>query len=359
MALGRPKIALILTDEERVRLDSLAHRSRSFLTCAILMIVLAATNVFAQDRVILFEPFILSANGTFLPGQIREIQITQGGRAWSQVRSIPLSPHADGPPVALADGSRIAWLAVSGNTTVVVQYNATTARASIVDIGVFDRGASLVSDPATPRLYVIEPRPVTFIDYRLQPTTIELSGTKTTISAQATGSHLILHRRAPDEVVVIDPQTAATINVIPIDEFAEVRVSRTGRLYTHYNTVDIFRGHEQWFAARALSTGALITRTPAPHVINFFEVDDSRGVLVHQQTNLEWRRSGIIVRDAASLVRRCRQQQELDNGRRESTRAQSSPIMACDGVAILNTSRPDVADRRRLYSLHLHEVLRT
>src|SRR3954464_7092422 len=29
MRLGRPKVALILTDDERVRLDSLAHRSRT------------------------------------------------------------------------------------------------------------------------------------------------------------------------------------------------------------------------------------------------------------------------------------------------------------------------------------------
>jgi hypothetical protein len=29
MALERPKVALILTDDERVRLDSLAHRSRT------------------------------------------------------------------------------------------------------------------------------------------------------------------------------------------------------------------------------------------------------------------------------------------------------------------------------------------
>src|SRR5919106_778165 len=29
MALGRPKVALILTDDERVRLDSLAHRART------------------------------------------------------------------------------------------------------------------------------------------------------------------------------------------------------------------------------------------------------------------------------------------------------------------------------------------
>src|ERR1700730_10237546 len=29
MRLGRPKVALILTDEERVRLESLAHRSRT------------------------------------------------------------------------------------------------------------------------------------------------------------------------------------------------------------------------------------------------------------------------------------------------------------------------------------------
>ena len=29
MALGRPKVALILTDDERVRLESLAHRSRT------------------------------------------------------------------------------------------------------------------------------------------------------------------------------------------------------------------------------------------------------------------------------------------------------------------------------------------
>src|SRR5207253_8941741 len=29
MALGRPKVALILTDDERVQLDSLAHRSRT------------------------------------------------------------------------------------------------------------------------------------------------------------------------------------------------------------------------------------------------------------------------------------------------------------------------------------------
>ena len=28
MRLGRPKAALILTEDERVRLDSLAHRSR-------------------------------------------------------------------------------------------------------------------------------------------------------------------------------------------------------------------------------------------------------------------------------------------------------------------------------------------
>ena len=29
MALGRPKVALILTDDERVRVDSLVHRSRT------------------------------------------------------------------------------------------------------------------------------------------------------------------------------------------------------------------------------------------------------------------------------------------------------------------------------------------
>lgn len=29
MPLGRPKVALILTDDERVRLDSLTHRSRT------------------------------------------------------------------------------------------------------------------------------------------------------------------------------------------------------------------------------------------------------------------------------------------------------------------------------------------
>ena len=29
MGLGRPKVALILTDEERLRLDSFAHRSRT------------------------------------------------------------------------------------------------------------------------------------------------------------------------------------------------------------------------------------------------------------------------------------------------------------------------------------------
>ena len=29
MGLGRPKIALILSDDERMRLDSLAHRSRT------------------------------------------------------------------------------------------------------------------------------------------------------------------------------------------------------------------------------------------------------------------------------------------------------------------------------------------
>jgi hypothetical protein len=29
MGLGRPKVALILTDDERVQLDSLAHRART------------------------------------------------------------------------------------------------------------------------------------------------------------------------------------------------------------------------------------------------------------------------------------------------------------------------------------------
>jgi hypothetical protein len=37
-------------------------------------------------------------------------------------------------------------------------------------VAVFDGNAFLVSDPLAPRLYVVEPQRVTFIDYRLQPT---------------------------------------------------------------------------------------------------------------------------------------------------------------------------------------------
>jgi hypothetical protein len=260
--------------------------------------------VFAQDRVILFE----STRGSILnllPGEIRELEITQGGRAWSVKRTVPLPGHLAHSPVALADGSRIAWLAISGNSTLLVQYDATTARASIVDIGVFAREAFLVSDPLTPRLYIIEPpRRVTFVDYRLQQTTIELAGTKAIVFGQSNGSHLVLLRRdsTDDEVVVIDLQTGTTANVIPLGEQSQVRVSRNGRLYRQYRTLTT--PSEERVDVLSLPTGMLIARSSSfGGITGLFEIDDTRGVVVHNYgVSNPTLRAAIIVRDAVSLA---------------------------------------------------------
>ena len=272
------------------------------LSWTFLAVVFTATNVFAQDRVILFEPFVGSATAP-LPGAIREIQITQGGRVWSVVRSVPLPPHSAGPAVALADGSRIAWLAGTGNSLLLVQYDATTARASIVDIGAFHREAFLVSNSVTPQLYVVEPQRVIFVDYRLQPTVVPLPGPKVTVSAHSNGSHLVLLRRDPinfdDEAVVLDAQTAATTNLIALGGGSTLRVSRNGRLYRHY--LAFTTRAEPRIDALSLATGAVIARTEADP-FNFFALDDSRGALVHDQQDPVSGRWGIVVRDATSLA---------------------------------------------------------
>ena len=268
------------------------------LQCTAFALAFTATNAFAQDRVILFESFVRLPNNTLLNGELREVQITEGGRRWSVVRTLSLPPHNGGTPVALADGSRIAWLVFVGDSKRLAQYDTTTGRASLVDIGLFDRNALLVSDPLVPRLYVIEPARVIFIDYRLQRLSIVLSGTKDVVFAQATGSNLIVHRRFPDDVVVIDTNTAAITNIITFGELSVVRASRHGRLYRYYRTLT--PPLEDRIESLSLANGALIARTLG-NPFTFFELDDARGVIIHDGVDPFSGRSFILARDATAL----------------------------------------------------------
>src|SRR5919106_1345239 len=125
--------------------------------------LLLATNAFAQDRVILFDSGRLASDNSFLPAEIRDFEITQGGRAWSLVRLVTLPGHQGLSPVALTDGSRVLWLARTSMSTVLVQYETGTARAAVVNIGTFDQSAFMIADRLALRVAIIEPTRVTFV----------------------------------------------------------------------------------------------------------------------------------------------------------------------------------------------------
>ena len=79
--------------------------------CALLaaLFVLNTAPANGQDRVILFESGYWGFASA--PAEIREFAVTEKGRSWSLLRRVTLPGHQGHSPVALADGSRILWLA--------------------------------------------------------------------------------------------------------------------------------------------------------------------------------------------------------------------------------------------------------
>lgn len=271
--------------------------ARWFTTAFAVTLLFTASNVAAQDRVVLFDE-TLSASGSLLPQEIREFEITEGGRRWSLVRRTTIPGHLAGPPVLLADGSRLLWLAFSnaGNFALLVQYEFATARASIVDIGRFARQAFLVADPSALRVAIVEPTRVTFVDARLQPYAVVLPGSKVTQSADAADGYVVLKRSGSGsvEAVLINAETAEVVRTIALLGDGTTRVTRDGqRLYHHY-----FPDLE----VRSLTTGQLLVRAADVRSASqsFFELDESRGLVLHDKNLSDG--SHILARDATTLA---------------------------------------------------------
>jgi hypothetical protein len=276
-------------------------------TRALLVMTLAActgATLAAQDRVILFESSVLSGAGPSLPGEIREVEITRGGRGWTELRSVPLPPHRMlGGPVALADGSRILWLAGNALSSVLVQYEMATGRASIVDVGTFDSAAKLLADKTAIRIYVVEPTRVTFLDERLRPESLVLSGPKRTFRAFAgDGILTLLRAQANDpEAVTVSTSTREVVRTTPLASTGNngLAVSRDGqRLYTacacYDGTSTAYR-----IDLTSLVTGQLLARAEAS-VLSLFALDDQSGMLLTEEHGPG--RRALVVRDPLTLA---------------------------------------------------------
>jgi hypothetical protein len=284
-------------------------------TCALLVVIFVFPSALAagQDRVILFNSGVAGSNNSLSSGDIREFEVTQGGRTWSLVRRVSLPGHLGRSPVALADGSRLLWLAGTGiSAAVLVQYDIATARVSVVDIGVFDRVAFLVADPSARRIAIIEPTRVTFVDSRLQPYAVGLPGPKVNRSAAAADGYIVVLRSSDvirsseteADVVLINAVTAEVVRTFPVPGrySKDIRLSRDGQRLYHKYAAEVFVSDR--IEVRSVATGALLAHeTVGYSTSSFFELDEARGVVL---TNEDFRdvtdRQRFVARDMTTLA---------------------------------------------------------
>jgi hypothetical protein len=278
----------MVADSDRPRPRTL--HARLLLGCA--LSVLSALSISAQDRVVLLD----RARVPLLPIELREFEITDGGRRWSLSRTTTLPPHFVGEPVVLADGSRILWLAFTDGIAFLVQYELATARASIVDVGPFRLPAVLVADPTALRVMIVEGQRVTFIDQRLQPYSVAIGplwlGTRTIAVADG---YVVVQRTVSSgaEAVVINSVTAEIIRTVSLPHTGSMRATRDAQWLYHASGGQI--------ELRSLVTGQVLAWVTANGGDQLFELDESRGVLVHNAT-APGNRPQIIGRDARSLA---------------------------------------------------------
>lgn len=289
----------------------------------------------AQDRVVLFQAskqagpsFVLDS-----PGEISEVEVTHGGRTWSVVRSVALPPHVNiFRPVALADGSRIVWLALTASgSTVLCQYDIATGRASIIDIGSFERNAQVLADTTEVRVFVVERTKVTFLDARLRPESMVLPDPKPNFNAMIGDGQLFVHRyNAADpagentkDLIVINTRRREVVRRFsfgPASSIGTVHVSRTGQQLYHLYSVGFGPAAEQRLDLVSLTTGELVARANAiatnASPVTLFTLDEARGLVIHDE-HVPGRPSRIVARDRQSLAFVAEFAPDILNGRRD------------------------------------------
>jgi hypothetical protein len=271
--------------------------------------ILTASAANGQDRVLLFDSGKVE-NNYIRPGEIEEFEVSERGRVWSLVRRVSLPGHRGHRPVLLADGTRVLWLAESGASKVLVQYEVATTRASLIDIGQFHQDAFLVAEPSASRVAIVEPTRVTFVDARLSPYSVVLPGPKSTVfrGAAAADGYIAVLRKSSSwdatdvEVALINAQTAEVVRILglPRSYTASVAISRDAqRLYFYNFSADTFN---RSIEIRSLANGDVLARAAVPGSVGFLEVDERRGALITSESPASYEHE-FVARDLNTLRR--------------------------------------------------------
>jgi len=262
-----------------------------FILVALLIIVLGI-DLAAQDRVILFESSRIDGT-VVLPGEIREIEVTQGGRGWSVRHAVAIPAHTiSGVPVAIADGSRIVWLAMESRTspapTVLAQYDMATARASIIDIGRFEPGAFIVADPHAARIFIVESQRIVVVDAQLSRREILVASSKRIVDAALAGGRLFVHRRTPaqltgdDELVIVNVESAVLERSLALGGTRRVVVRRDGQRY--YRAYYDPQTADHKLDLVSVTNGELIARRPNTNPGWLLTIDETRNIILFDES---------------------------------------------------------------------------
>lgn len=274
-------------------------------TCVFL--VCAGATLAAQDRVLLHDS---------RAAQIREIEITDGGRTWATLRTVELPPPLGGVTLApIADGSRLVGIVrdTAAGVSLLVQYDVATARAAVLDVGRFDLDAFVVADASAVRIFVVEPARarITFLDGRLRPESMALSEPTRISAALVTSGYLVLRRNT------VDRTTDTELVVIDIERREAVRTWRlgsSGTLLVRRDVPQIYREYWRPDGGRwvktldliSLTTGEVLAQVPGVQWSYVFQMDEARGVIVHDQIDYIPTSTvpgqAIRARDAATLA---------------------------------------------------------
>lgn len=261
------------------------HRRSGYVLNTAVLVALLSLDVAAQDRVILFESSRVDpvSRRNTVPGEIREIDVAQGGRILAIRRTVPLPAHFSRTPVALADGQRIMWLMPDTPlfaATVLAQYDVRTGRASIVDAGSFGFDAMLVADPNTVRVFVVQRRSIVVVDAQFHrreiPVSLEFGAER---AALAAGRLFVVPRSGgpgtADQVLVVNIESLSLERTIP-NGLRVITVRRDGQRFYRGFAGPTANGVE----LVSVSTGAVLARWLGFVESGLFAVDEARGVVL-------------------------------------------------------------------------------
>ena len=283
------------------------HAIRLALALSVVCGTTAGARQTVAERLILFEDHTERPNPEpRYPGEIREIELTDGGRGWSEIARVSIPAHtARTQPVALADGRRIMWLVDDeAGGSLLAQYDRATYRASVVDVGRFSPFAMLVADRPRARVFVVEPARVVAIDERFQRFVVDLPRAR--LLGANIGDGTLLLRRYDDqanaaELLVIDTATGA-VQRVALDANrlgGHATVSRDAR---RLFVASLPYGAQHFLNVYALPTGELLSRAPNVAAVETLELDEARGVIISDLPDHTRRWRVFQVRDARTLA---------------------------------------------------------